>query len=90
MNVSSWVTLTYPNLPNIDCPLPADTGTWKQITAIFPGNGLSNMCWNPIGRTINILNLVTTTEKALLCFLQIKDKICDHQAIQFSLQIEKD
>ena len=29
-----------------------------------------------------------TTEEALLVTLQIKDKIGDHQAIQFSLQIE--
>ena len=31
-----------------------------------------------------------TTEEALLLTLQIKDKIGDHQAIQFSLQIEKE
>ena len=31
-----------------------------------------------------------TTEEALLETLQIKDKIIDHQAIQFSLQIEKE
>ena len=31
-----------------------------------------------------------TTEEALLVTLQIKEKIGDHQAIQFSLQIEKE
>ena len=31
-----------------------------------------------------------TTEGELLVTLQIKDKIWDHQAIQFSLQIEKE
>ena len=39
-------------------------------------------------RQNNILDLVITTEEALLVTLQIKDKIGDHQVIQFSLQIE--
>ena len=41
-------------------------------------------------RQNNILHLVITTEEALLVTLQIKDKIGDHQAIQFSLQTEKE
>ena len=38
----------------------------------------------------NILDLVVTVEEALLVTLQIKDKIGNHQTIQFSLQIEKE
>ena len=41
-------------------------------------------------RQNNILDLVITTEEALLVTLQIKDKIRDHQEIEFSLQIEKE
>ena len=38
----------------------------------------------------NIHDLVITTEEALLVTLQNKEKIGDHQAIQFSLQTEKE
>ena len=38
----------------------------------------------------NLLDLVITTEVALLVTLQFKDKIGDRQAIEFSLQIEKE
>ena len=41
-------------------------------------------------RQNNILDLVITAEEALLVTLQIKDKTLDRQAIQFSLQIEKE
>ena len=41
-------------------------------------------------RQNNILDLVITTEEALLVTLQIKDKIGDHHAIQFLLQTEKE
>ena len=38
----------------------------------------------------NLLDLVITTEVALLVTLQFKDKIGDRQEIEFSLQIEKE
>ena len=41
-------------------------------------------------RQNNILDIVITTDEALLVTLQIKDKIEDHQAIQFLLQTEKE
>ena len=41
-------------------------------------------------RQNNILDLLITTEEALLVTLQIMDKIWDHQAIQFLLQTEKE
>ena len=41
-------------------------------------------------RQNNILDQVTTTEETRLVTLQINDKIGDHQAIQFSLQTEKE
>ena len=45
------------------------------------------MCWNPEN---NILDLVITTEGALIVTLQINYKIGDHQTIKFSLQNEKE
>ena len=50
-----------------------------------------NMCRNQlyICRQTNILDLVITTETLLMTF-QVKGKIEDHQAIKFSLQIEKE
>ena len=86
MNVSSWVTLTYPILTG-------HYSDWHQHLEANDCNLLQtmafhNMCRNRI-RQNNILDLVITTEEALLETLQIKDKIGDHQAIQFSLQTEK-
>ena len=45
------------------------------------------MCMKPPGRTI--LDLVISTEEELIVNLKITDKICDHQAITFSIKTEK-
>ena len=60
-----------------------------QLLQFIADNGLSQHVQDPTSHN-NILDLVITTEEALLVTLQIKDKIGDHQAIQFSLQTEKE
>ena len=78
------------NLPHIDWspqrPTPAPGSKLLQFIA---DNGLSQRVQEPT-RQNNILDLVITTEEALIkVTLKIKDKIGDHQAIPFLLQIEK-
>ena len=64
------------NLPHIDWSLQRPTpAPGSKLLQFITDNGLSQY-------------LVTTTEEALI--VQIKDKIGDHQAIKFSLQIEKE
>ena len=78
------------NLPHIDWslhqPMPAPGSKLLQFIA---DNGLSQHVHEPT-RQNNILDLVITREEALLVALQIKDKLGDHQAIQFLLRTEKD
>ena len=62
----------------------------SKLLQFIADNGLSQHVQEPT-RQNNILDLVITTEEeALLVTLQIKDKIRDHQAIQFLLQTEKE
>ena len=78
------------NLPHIDWSLQRPTpAPGSKLLHFLADNGLSQHVQEPT-RQNNILDLVITTEEALLVTLQIKDKIGDHQAIQFSLQIEKE
>ena len=78
------------NLPHIDCSLQQPTlSPGSKLLQFIADNGLSQHMQEPI-RQNNILDLVITTEEALLETLQIKDKIGDHQAILFLLQIEKE
>ena len=87
MNVSSWVTLTYPHINwSLQRPTPAPGSKLQQFIA---DNGLSQHVLEPT-RQNNIHDLVITTEEALIVTSQFKDKICDHQANQFALQIEKE
>ena len=80
MNVSSWATLIYPHIDwSLQQPTPAPGSKLLQFIA---DNGLSQHVQEPT-RQNNILDLVITTEEALLVTLQSKDKIGDHQAIQF-------
>ena len=76
------------NLPHIDWslqhPTPAPGSKSLQFIADIV---LPQHVQEPTRRN-NILDLVMTTEEALLVTLQIKDKIGDHQAIQFLLQAE--
>ena len=65
------------------------TDTGSKLLQFIADNGLSQHVQEPT-RQNNILDLVITTEEALLVTLQIKDKIWDHQAIQFLLQTEKE
>ena len=77
-------------MPHIDwslqSPTPAPVGKLLQFLA---DNGLSQLVQEPT-RQNNIRDPVITTEEALTVTLQIRDKIGDHQSIQFSLQIEKE
>ena len=78
------------NLPHIDWSLQRPTPSpGSKLLQYLADNGLSQHVQEP-SRQNNIVDLVITTEEALLVTLQIKDKIGDHQAIKFSLQIEKE
>ena len=78
------------NLPYIDWSLQRPTlAPGSKFLQFIADNGLSQHVQEPT-RQNNILDLVITTEEAILVTLQIKDKNGDHQAIQFSLQIEKE
>ena len=72
------------NLPHIHCSLQRQTlAPGSKLLQLIADNGLSQHVQEPT-RQNNILDLVITTEEALLVTLQIKDKIGDHQAIQLS------
>ena len=78
------------NVPHIDWLLQQPTpAPGSKLLQFIADNGLSQHVQEPI-RQNNILDLVITTEEALLLTLQIKDKIEDHQAIQYLLQTEKE
>ena len=78
------------NIPHIDWSLQRPTpAPGSKLLQFIADNGLSQHAQEPTWQN-NILDLVITTEEALLVTLQIKDKIGDRQAIQFSLQIEKE
>ena len=74
------------NLPHIDWSLQQPTpAPGSKLLQFIAHNGLSQHVQEPT-RKNNKLDLVITTEEALLVTLQIKDKIGDHQAIKFLLQ----
>ena len=76
------------NLPYIDWSLQRPTpAPGSKLLQFIADNGLSQYVQEPTWQN-SILDLVTTTEEALI--VQIKVKIGDHQAIKFSLQIEKE
>ena len=78
------------NLLHIDWSLQQPTpAPGSKLLKFIADNGLSQHVQEPT-RQNNILDLVITIEEALLVTLQIKEKIGDHQAIQFSLQTEKE
>ena len=78
------------NLLHIDWSLQRPTlAPGSNLLQFIADNGLSQHVQEPT-RQNNILDLVITTEETPLGALQIKDKIGDYQAIQFSLQIEKE
>ena len=79
------------NLLHIDCslqqPIPAPG---SKLLQFFADNGLSRHVQKPTRQNDINFDIGITTEEALLVTLQIKDKIGDHQAIQFLLQLEKE
>ena len=88
MTQHECVIMGYFNLPHIDWSLQQPTPA-RKLLQFIADNSLSQHVQEPT-RQNNILDLVITTEEALLLTLQIKDKIGDHQAIQFLLQTEKE
>ena len=78
------------NLPSIYWSLHRTTpAPGSKLLQFIADHSLSQDV-QELTRQNNILDLVIATEEALLVILQIKDKIGDHQVIQFSLQIEKE
>ena len=77
------------NLPHIDWSLQQPTpAPGRKLLQFIADNGLSQHVQEPT-RQNNILDLVITTEEALLETLQIKNKIGEHQAIPFLLLTKK-
>ena len=78
------------NLPHIDWSLQRPTPTpGSKLMQFIAYDGRSHHVQEPTVQN-NILEQVITTGEALIVALQIKDKIGDHRAIQYSLQIEKE
>ena len=77
------------NLPNIDWTLerPTPAPGYKLIQLLADNNLTLHV--HETTRQNNILDLVISTEKELIAHLKITVKIEDHQAITFSIKIDK-
>ena len=77
------------NLPNIDWTLERPTpAAGNKLIQLLADNNLTQHV-HEATRKNNILDLSISTEEELIVNLKITDKIGDHQAITFSIKIEK-